>query len=786
MDRPTSRLQQRLSGGSPLARLRDVVRRHLLLVAGTPAALVLGTVVFLLVSTPIYEASTSIRIDERRSNVAVLDVLRTLSGGSPVNTEIEVLRSRTLAEEVVDSLDLDVRMKEPGRTQRRELLAHLSAVPDTLGAKYTFEREPEGVFRVRGDYTVPRSPGAILPFARRVTRELGRVRVGERAQLDALTLELAPDAVEHAEIVIEQVPFHKVVKRLRRELSVTRPVREASIAVARYEGPDPELVQAVPDLVARRFIAQRRAVHGAEAGSMLLFLGEQVDTVSRHLSVSEDALRSFRERNQVVAPEAEADAQVKRLVELRAQRDAFDAERAALARLVAEVEAAGPVGRAEPSPYRRLIAFPTLLRNPAASELLRVLAELENQRSELLTRRTADDPDVAILVERIRDMEAQLGAIAASYVRGLENQVASLDAVLAEFRDEVQAIPAKDIAFARLTRETQVLSEIYALLRTRAKEAEIAAAVEDVSIRVVDPAAYPREPVRPRPLLSLVLALALGTVLGVGGAFAREYADATIRTREELQGVTGLPVLGLLPSLDGAAALEGRRRGARRGRTRRPLLLSDGDMPLPLAEAFRALRTNLSLARPDAVPRSLVITSPMRGDGKTTTAANLGLVLAQQGRRVLVVDGDLRRGELHDLLGVPKEPGLSDVVAGRVALEEAIRELPVGDGRSMAFLSAGRPADDPLALLGSPAMERVLRALEERFELVILDAPPLNVVSDAAVLGSKAHAVLLVARAGTAQPAPLTFALEQLADARAPVLGAILNGVDPRHPSYAG
>lgn len=810
MVRGAGRGEGRFGAGSPLGRVLRVVERHLGLAVGVPAALVVGTAVFVLVTAPVYEAAASLRIDEGRPNVAVLEMLRTLSGGGQVDTELEELRSRTLAEEVVDSLDLDVRVEVPGRVPRRRIFPFLAAWPDTLGAEYVFRREGEGVYRVTGRYPVAKGEadrGGRWAWRRTVTRDLGQVRVGERVRVDGLTLELGPEAAGHSKLVVVQLPFHEAVDALRRRVAVVRPVREASMLVVRYQGGDPELVQAVPNLLARRFIARRRAVERAEAGGAVAFLGEEVDRVAQQLGAAEEALRAFRERNRVLAPAAEADAQVKRLVELKAERDRVDAERGALARLLAEVEGAGaarvpgaPVAGLEagvgvaPSPYRRLLGFPTLLRNPAASELLRVLAELENQRSSLLIRRTLEDPDVKVLTARIGEVEEQLRSVAVTYLGGLAKQVASLDGVLGAFQAEVRGLPAKDVAFARLSREAEVLSEIYGLLRTRLEEAEIAAALEEVRIRVVDPAAYPRKAVRPRPILSLVLAVLLGTVLGVGAAFAREYTDTRVRTREELERAAGVAVLGAIGRLDpvrggGWRGAWWRREGGRRaaagaGAAGSPLLLGDGAGAHPLGEAFRALRGRLWPGREHAGPRSVVVTSAGAGAGKSTAAVNLAVVAAQQGRRVVLVDGDLRGGTLHELLGQPGEPGLGEVLEGSVSLDGTVRCTSLGAGRALDFLAAGRMAGDAGALLDSPLAAEVLQSLGRRYDVVIVDAPALDMAADAAVLGAQADGVLLVVRAGGEDGARIAGAVEELRAAGARLLGAVLNGADARDGAW--
>lgn len=772
--------------GSARARPRDLrtaVRRHPLMVVGVPLLLLALTTAFVMIVPPVFEAHTSIRIDEERAGVPVLEALESLSSGSGVQTEMAVLQSRSLAEDVVTELELQARLDAPARALRSELFGALRVSRDAPGAEYVFRREDDGAFRVTGRIETPADP--TRPFARATAEEraFGTAEVGRPFELEGVRLMLAPAAADHDEIALSVAAFEDAVEEFQKELRVTRPDREADVIVAAWRAGDRELVRDATNALARRFIERRQEVQSSQARSTVRFLAVQLDTLEAQLRSAEEEIRAFREANQVVSLEAQADAQVERLAELQAQRDQLDNEREALSELMERIRSA-PEDPSEPSPYRRLVAFPTLLRNQATSELLRLLGEQENERAEMLIRRTPEDRDVRVLTARIQEIESQLHSIAATYLEGLEDQVASINRTLALFEDTLARVPAREIQYARMKRQVDVLSDIYTLLQTRRKEAEIAASVEDVSVRVVDPALLPREPVRPRPLLSLLLAGIVGVAVGLGGALAREHLDASVHTRDELQRVSGVPVLGLIPVLDGDARRS--RIPGRRAATRAPRLVADASSGDPGSEAYRALRTNIRFSRAEEAPRSLVVTSPMPGDGKTTTVANLAVTLAQQGQSVLLVDADLRRGAAHELFSVSREPGLSNLLLGHDDWTECVRRVETAGGTTLHVLPSGTPPPNPAELLTSEAMEAILERAEGQYDSVVIDAPPLNVVTDAAVLGARADGVILVARAGVTEVEPLDFAVGQLEQVRAPLLGTVLNGVAEAAQSYYG
>jgi capsular exopolysaccharide synthesis family protein len=200
--------------------------------------------------------------------------------------------------------------------------------------------------------------------------------------------------------------------------------------------------------------------------------------------------------------------------------------------------------------------------------------------------------------------------------------------------------------------------------------------------------------------------------------------------------------------------------------------------------------TNISFARTQPPTKVVVITSPVAAEGKTTCAVNLAITLALRGSKALLVDADLRRGVVHALLGAERSPGLSEVLARNLPVRDAVRSIKVGDqGAQLHFLPTGRVPSNPSALLESPAFQAMIQQLRDEYDTIILDAPPVNIISDASILGLNADAVLMVARSGVTDAAALRYGVEQLTRVGVPLLGVVLNDIDFKReamydPSY--
>ncbi|MEZ4661303.1 MAG: polysaccharide biosynthesis tyrosine autokinase [Caldilineaceae bacterium] len=354
---------------------------------------------------------------------------------------------------------------------------------------------------------------------------------------------------------------------------------------------------------------------------------------------------------------------------------------------------------------------------------------------------------------------------------GLQDQLDDLTAQIDLVQVEISQIDdtptaQEEIALTRLRSTLGQKQGDYARLLQNLEELRITEAQSGDSVVVVESASQPVTPIRPRVLVNTLLATIVGVMLALGVVFLIEYLDDRIKSPRQLLQLVDLPILGSVVRFQTVLP-----NGVKQGGG----LVTLGEPRNPVSEAFRGIRTNLQFANVDKPIRSLVITSAMPGEGKTTVAGNLAVVLAQAGLSVALVDADLRKPTVHKLFNISSQPGLVDNLLSPTP--EEIRFSPERQLANLHLLPSGKRPPNPAELLGSKRMMDLVEHLKQTVDFVILDTPPLLAAADAYVLASMVDVVVLVTTAGVKRDAVLRT-LEELAQVRAPLIGSVFNRLE--------
>jgi len=557
-----------------------------------------------------------------------------------------------------------------------------------------------------------------------------------------------------------------------------RPVRRSNLVEIVFLSEDPKLAARIANHLANAYIEQNLQVKWDETVKASEWLQGQLTNLKGKLEKDEDALQAYAQTNSILFVEEKKNLATERMAQLQTEYTKAQAERFQKASQYGLVQAG------------KVQDLPGFLSNRLIQDLSVRLSELDREYSQLTATVKPDYPKAVALKKQIDSVQTALDhekkALAQNIVDEYQSATANekyLAQALEQQKKEVNLIAEKSIQYNILKREADTSKQLYEGLLQRLKEAQVSAGLKSSNIRIVDAAEVPDTPVKPRLIVNLALGAILGLGLGVGLAFFQEYFDNTLKTPDDVETLLRLPSLGVVPSMTaglGAQGVDGKTVSLASAKQTPPMAPAVQTNPQFL-EAFRSLRTSILLSA-NPVPKLLLITSALPGEGKTTTTVNLGATLASLGNRVVIVDCDMRRPACHRSTGVENKPGFVQCLTGHVSLPEAI--LPVPGVQNLSVIPCGPIPPNPAEVLSSPVTSELLRGLRDKFEYVLVDSPPLLSVADSRILATMTDAVVVVVRAYSTPYDAVRRARALLYGAGARILGVALNDVDVRRGGY--
>ncbi|KWB92291.1 polysaccharide biosynthesis tyrosine autokinase [Burkholderia ubonensis] len=386
--------------------------------------------------------------------------------------------------------------------------------------------------------------------------------------------------------------------------------------------------------------------------------------------------------------------------------------------------------------------------------------------------------------QQIAAQRLQLASLAQRFtdshplVIAAKQQLGQLQAEKDKFANRFRSLPATEVKAVQLQRDAKVAEDIYVLLLNRVQELSVQKAGTGGNIHLIDSALRPGAPVKPKKVLILSAAVFLGLILGTGIVFLRRNLFQGIEDPDRVERTFNLPLYGLVPESAEQARLDAQ---AEKSGSRARAILASLRPKDPSVESLRSLRTAMQFALMDAKNRVIVLTGPTPGIGKSFLAVNLAVLLAHSGKRVLLIDADMRRGLLDRYFGLEQQPGLSELLSDQSPLEDAIRETPV---QGLSFIGAGTRPPNPSELLMSARLPQYLEGLGKRYDVVLVDSPPVLAVTDATIFGRMAGSTFLVLRSGMHTEGEIGDAIKRLRTAGVDLQGGIFNGVPPKARGY--
>ena len=719
--------------------LRVILRRRWSFIT-VFCAVFIGVAIYTYTVKPTYEAFATLHVHDEKSGKGDLLGDLGISGQNTVDAEIEIVKSRTNLEQVSKRLHLNWVVSEKS---------------EGLDFKLLEFQAPESQSDYQVEVTGPDSY-RVLDAADGVIGN-GKSGLPMRSQSGTVSLLLTDLKGKTGDgFRISMRPLDVAAAGLKDNIKAAEVGKKTGIFRLSYTDTDPVMARDVVNILAQVYLEQSVAFKTEEASKSLDFIEGQMKAVQSELDSAEKNLQAYKTGSGVVKLDSEADELVRKISETEKERAGITIQRKQLEFALAAVRDAVRRGK---------IYTPAALNgDPGVAAMAAKLADLEVQKQAVLVETTESHPQVIALKSQISEIQRKLAAIYDTSQKNLGRQEAVVAQTLAGYEGQLKRLPMAERDLARLMRYTKVNADIYTFLLQKHEESRIAKAATISNINVIDQAITPRAPIKPVKLKNLLLGLLVGLMLGAGVAFFQEYLDDTIKDAEGARRELNAPVLAVIPFIP--------RRQGQASLSYGTSLITQHEPKSSAAEAFRSLRTSIHFSAINREKKTLIVTSTFPGEGKTTISANLAVILAQAGARVLLIDCDLRRPKLHEHFNHSKTPGLTEVLAGDASFASALHNTGIA---RLDFVGAGTSPPNPAELLGSNRMANLLQKLRDTYDHIVLDAPPVLAVTDAPLLTTRSDMAIIVMETERVPVKAAQRMAELLVNVQAPVAGIIVN-----------
>ncbi len=677
---------------------------------------------------PLYKASATVEVNAAQPNVTPFGnqgEARLIEQARYLKTQADILKSRTLATRVIEILDLE---NNPEFNRKNK-----GILSDILGAVRALFKGSASSDTAQEDPEYKKRFGILKSFS------------------DSLTVK-----------------------------SFSKGGSGSYILEVSFQAHDPKLCAKVVNTLIDEYIHfdLEKRIEATKLGHR--YIQKQIEKVQGKLEQAEERLNAFTKKHDIVflsqlneKGEGGQDIATAQLVSLSEELNNAKAQRIALESLYKQ-------SKTNPDD------LPQVVNDPLIQKLKENLSKLKAEYADLSSVFTSQYPKMRRIRSKIKSLERMIQkekrliitTIRTRYETALQKEK-MLRTALQQQKKKVSNLRRMAIDYNILKREVDTNQHIYELLLNKSKEMDVEVGIKSSGIHPIDAAMVPLKPFKPKKLLNMVLAMFIGLFGGIFCAFVIEYFDNTFKSPEEVEKYLGLPILGTIPHIQVKGTGEG-------GIEKLIEYEALDKRKSALAEAFRMIRTSLMLSAAGEPPKCLMVTSPQVGAGKTFIAFNLAVVYAQMDARVLLVDCDLRKPRLHKILKVSSNPGLSTYLTGKMDLKTITKSVGTGldHGLEIDFIPSGAVPPNPVELLNSQIFSETIAQLKERYDVIILDTPPLVGFADPLVLSRMADGTLLVIR-NEQTPRPTSqHGCELLTKVGARLLGAIVNDIKVRKGSY--
>ncbi|WP_291523627.1 polysaccharide biosynthesis tyrosine autokinase [Acidithiobacillus sp.] len=735
-------------------------------------------VVVVLLSKPVFDAGGSLYLGSAEKSQSVssgalsgFSLLSGLMQGSSMATQVDIVRSRSFVEQAILDSGINTEVwqagDQPGVHFWNWLLGGHSlsiyAPPSTaLHAVLADVTDPSLAktkltvhFSSAGHYQITKGKQVVLQG------QLGQPAVGPgiRLELRAVNPQYIPQSQATYRLSV-QTP-RSVYNAMTRNgtLGVSQlggssggTAKTTYIVSVNYRDTDPVAAQQFVQALMHTYLAKTHSWATGQAGATYDYLSAQMHKIRTALSAADTRLAQYQAQSGVIAVSAGAQALIKQEAEYETQRSQFKLQLYALQQLSRQIS----TPNAQVNPY-----ILSSIHDPVLDKLSGRLAAAQTKLSSLEKLYTPAAPQVVQILAEIQSIQSATSNLIDNQEKSAQQQLQSLDTLISQYQGKMGKFPQAELKVISLTRSSEVLGKLYMFLLQKQEEAAINKASTITKNRILDTALVHDKPVTPKAKEDVILFGLLGIFLGLGLVLGRFLMHPGFRSDEELRRhYPFLPLYGLLP-VSGDVSLTKR----------------DG-FQLPEArsgfgEAIRLLRSNLYLATAQGHGQILMASSATPQDGKSTVSYQLAAALAQDGKKVMVIDADLRKPHIHEVFRIAQAPGLAGILAGRHSWQESVRQIKEPN---VDLITAGNIPPNPSEYIGTDHFAQMLTEMRPLYDYILLDTPPFPMVGDSLLLGRQADRILTVVRVNGTPRKAFKEHLQGLMSLEKP-LGLIINGI---------
>jgi len=724
---------------------------------------------------PVYEATAKISF----TNYAG-------ASESIMSARFQQLNSRSFYERVVAELGLvlTIEQQEDWETPlfRKQLFAKFTSTNAPVSGRYVLRFPGNGTFSLHR---------LIEESEQEIELRRGNIATptADTITVNGFSLQLARDPRNFPpEVFFSLGNFRSKVKSLQDRIYLNM-ARDGSMVEVTLQEADPFIVTQTVNSLAGFVVQESQGIGEDTTEEQLKILQARVEQSKNDLNASNEKLKYAKQRatsgSDLVFRDklARRDGLEREVNELKNSRDLLRNLLSKVNTLPAPTNGSTAEALSERRRIFNAIARNRGFENDMTMSLDREhMDELEKEWTAVVKETSPTHPEALKLQREIESLHNQMAENARNRMGTLDSEIQLKQSELTRLNAIFSQLPSEGIELQNLERDNQLAATNYSTALANLQKLQLDRATKTEFIQILDPAIEPEFPINSNKKTKAAAGGAFGFILGVMVVVIWELMDRTIKSVDDIKGHLRLNVLGAIPQVafDNVNEFQDHEKAKMMDQQ----LVTHDFAPTPIGEAYRSLRTSIIYNKKTGRLQTLVLTSTSPGDGKSFTAANLGIALAQQKSKTLLVDTDLRRGVQHNTFGVPKEPGFSNYLCGQAIGADIINETHIPN---LAMISCGSLVPNPSELLGSLQMRRFLDEMRRKFDVIIFDTPPLNAATDAVVIGTQVDGVAIVVRAGKTHREIARQKLELFQNLEAKIIGVILNGtsVDLAHEGYS-